>query len=191
MRIIEPTRITQGEEIEWTRSFADFPASLYTVAYRFRGPGYGFDVAATADSDDHHAELESAQSLAAKIGRWQWQAWATEIADSDHVQMITSGFTQILQGYASGTTAAIELRTPAKITLDALNAAIADKATADQLEYEISTPTGSRRIKRMMMSDLLSARKTYAAIVANENAREKIRNGGNLGTKIDVRFSER
>ncbi len=182
----EPTCVTQGEQIAWTRTFSDYPADEWTLQYRFRGPDTGFNITATADGTAFDAVLTSVQSAAADAGDWGWQAWATNIADITIVLMIDSGKTKILLGFPSST-AEIDLRSPAKIALEAINAAIASKASADQLEYEISTPAGSHKIKRLTMKDLLDAREVYAKIVANENTRERLRNGGPFAQRIGVR----
>lgn len=189
-RIMEPTRIAQGEELEWTRTFDDFPATEYTLEYRFRGPATGFNVTAAADGEGFHAEIEANAftASAACVGRWMWQAWATEIADADHVEMIGSGFLQVVAGFVTGTTTAVELRTPAMICLAAIDAAMLAFATSDVQEYEIATPAGTRRVKRSDKAQLLDLRKYWSGIVAQEATRERTRRGGSFGTQIGVRF---
>jgi hypothetical protein len=190
MRKIEPTIITQGERIEWTRSFCDYSADLYTLEYRFRGVGPGFNVTATADGDAFLAAVTTVNSAACSIGRYEWQAWLTEIADATNTFNAASGRVSVKRGFATASTGNVELRSDAKIALDAINAAISNKATNDQMEYEITTPAGSRKIRRVPMVDLLAARKTYAEIVAKENAAERIRNGGKFGKQIAVRMTD-
>lgn len=185
-RTIEPSKIFQGEELEWTRDFDDFTADLYTLEYRFRGPSTGFNVTATADGTGFHAEIESASSLTMTPGRWMWQAWATEIADSDHVQMIASGFVQAISGYATATTTAIAKSTAQQI-VDAIDAAIlASSADSDVVEYEIDTPSGKKRVRRSR-SEAASLRSIYAKIVSQETARDRVATGGSFGRQIKVR----
>lgn len=191
-RTTEPTQIPQGERIAWTRTFADYSAALYTLAYRFRGAaGPGFNVAATADGAAFGVIITSAVSAVVKPGQYSWQAWMTEIADAMNTFLVDSGETLITVGFADSPTAAVDLRTPAKIALDAVNAAIAGKASADVMEYEISTPAGSRRVKRMSMVELLAAQKYLATVVTNEIARERVRKGGPLMQSIHMRVYEK
>lgn len=184
-RITEPTSVTQGEQIEWTRGFCDYPASEWTLQYRFRGPDTGFNIAATADGDDFNAVLTAANSAASDAGQWKWQAWATNIADTSIVLMIGSGDTEIRRGFPSST-AEIDLRTPAKIMLDTLDAALLASGSADVVEYEITTPAGGRRVKRESRSTVLEQRKYWATIVTNEFAREAARNGRPLMQSIKM-----
>jgi hypothetical protein len=190
MREIEPTQITQGERVEWTKDFCDYPASLYSLEYRFRGNGTGFNVTATVDGDSFNAVISTTNSAACELGRYDWQAWVTEIAVPTNTFIAGSGRVKILKGFATGSTAAIDLRSAAKIALDAINAAMQNKATNDQMEYEISTPAGSRKIRRIPFADLLAARKEYAGIVARENAAERARTTGQFGRPIVINVRE-
>jgi hypothetical protein len=192
-RTIEPTRIAQGEELEWTRTFDDYPATEYTLEYRFRGPATGFNITATADGEGFHAEIEANAftSSAAAVGRWMWQAWATEIADPDHVEMIRDGFLQVSAGFVTGTVTAVELRSPAKIQLDAIDAALLAFNTSDVQEYEIATPAGTRRVKRSDKAQMIEQRKYWAKIVAQEAAKERVKNGGSFATEVRLRHFER
>lgn len=185
-RKTEPTLITQGERIAWTRTFDDYPADEYTLEYRFRGNGTGFDVTATADGTDFDAIVPATASLAATIGKYRWQAWLTEIADSTNVNMIDEGVVEVLRGFASGSTTAIDMRTKARQILDAIDAALLAAGTSDVVEYEFSTPAGTRKVKRR--SDLLTIRNQYARIVSNEILRDQLRNGGTFGKQVKGRI---
>jgi len=187
-RETEPTQIRKGEQIAWTRSFADYPATEYTLEYRFRGqPGVGINVTATANGVDYDAVITTALSNAfGATGRFEWQAWLTEIADTTNTFVVASGRVTVLVGFASGSTAAVDMRSTAKQILDALNAAITNRASATHLEYEISTPVGSRKIKNMTYQELTTARSYWAGIVARENAAERVRNGGSFGKRVDI-----
>lgn len=188
MRTTEPTTVTQGEQIEWTREFQDYPATEWTLEYRFRGPGTGFNIDATADGTNFAAVLTSTASATADPGPWIWQAWVENIADASIDLMIANGTLNVLQGFGAADTDEIDLRTPAKKTLDVIDAAISGQMTASIQEYEISTPAGVTRVKRMTMTELQTARKYWAAIVANEVAADRVKNGRPFGTQIGVRF---
>jgi hypothetical protein len=190
MRTTEPTTIVKGERIEWTKSFCDFSAEEYTLEYRYRGPGGGINVTATADGRDFSVVI--AKTLSddfTSTGKHRWQAWLTEIADATNTFVVEEGTVDIKVGFDSSSLAAVDLRTPEKIALDAINAALANAATSDQLEYEITTPVGSRKIKRMARSELIELQKHYAAIVSRQNTAERLKNGGKFGKPIKASMS--
>lgn len=188
-RYIEPSTITQGERIEWTRTFTDYPATEYTLEYRFRGilgTGTGFDINCTANGSDYDAAITAVQSAACAVTKYGWQAWLTEIADANNIFVVASGLADVLKGFDTATTTAVDTRSAAKITLDYLNAAISGQANESVLEYEVTMPSGSRKVKRMAMSELIAAQKHFARIVANERARERMRTGGRFGQQVVV-----
>lgn len=197
VRTIEPTQITTREELHWTRSYDDYPASLWQLNYYFRGPALatGFNAAwaaeVTADGDDFVIVVPASKTDDMTVaGIYTWQAWLTEIADSTNKINIGSGRTRVIIGFDPADLT-LETRTPNEIALDTINAAISGQTTANVLEYEISTPAGSRRIKRMSMAELLSARTLYATLVANERARERVRNGGPFMPIIEIKVHDR
>lgn len=189
MRTIEPTVIVKGERIEWTRSFGDYPATEFSLQYRFRGNGPGVNVNATVDGIDFVAELSATDSATLAVERYKWQAWITEIADTANTFIAAEGFVNVQAGFAEGSLAAVDLRSPAKIMLDTIDAALAAFATSDVQEYEITTPAGGRRVKRSDKAQLTSQREYWAGIVSRENDAERVRNGGRFGKPIKVSMS--
>jgi hypothetical protein len=181
----EPTRITQGERVEWTRYFSDYPATLWTLQYRFRGPSTGFNIDATADGTSFDVVLPVSNTATMAVtsgGVWKWQAVVEEIASPTNQIVVDSGSLTVTAGFAEGTTTPIDARTANEIALAALDAAINGSTSVDVLEYEISTPAGSRRIKKMLVSERIKWRNWYALRVRNERRRA---NGcGNFLTQI-------
>jgi hypothetical protein len=187
IRTNEPTALTQGERIIWTKTFDDYSAEDYTLEYRFRSQaGPGFNVTAVANGSDFDAEITAAMTADKAAGSYSWQAWLAEIGAVTNTFIAATGEMTLKPGFSSDAKAAIDLRTPAKITLDAIDAALLAAGTSDIVEYELTTPSGSRRVKRR--SDLLEMRKEFARIVANEIARERVRNGGSFGQRVEVRM---
>jgi hypothetical protein len=189
VRDTEPTRITQGESQEWKRGFCDYPASLWTLQYRFRGVGTGFNVTATADGDDFAAGVTTTQTAAMSKGKYEWQAWATNIADTTVIRKIDEGTLIVELGFTSGSTGTVELRSVAKQTLDAIDAALLVAGASTTIEYEITTPAGTHREKKSR-TEVLELRKYYARIVASEDQNTSIRNGGKFGKAVKVRMFE-
>lgn len=192
MRQTEPTRIAVGERIEWTRTFDGYSADLYDLQYRFRGEhGPGINVNGTADGAAFIAEITAAQSATLCTGQYHWQAWITEAADATNTFKAAEGVIAVDPGFSVTPEDTIDVRSTAKKILDALDAMMLGRASSDQLEYEIETPAGRRRIKRMTRRELLEMRSYYAGIVSRENASARVRNGGRFGTQVVVNVRER
>lgn len=115
-------------------------------------------------------------------GRWAWYAYATEIADNTNVKEVCSGAVQVYAGVTAADTAAVDNRTPAEIQLAAIDAALAADGGM-VVEYEISTPAGSRRVKKSR-KDLLEERKYWAGMVS----RERLAAGGQVIGRSQVRM---
>jgi len=193
VRTIEPTQITTREEVHWTKSYADYPATLWQLNYYFRGPGVGMSLVwntdITADGDDFDIVASAAKTvLMTTAGVFTWQAWLTEIADTTNKILVGQGRTKVVLGFNPASDASVETRSENRIILDAINAALRAFATSDVLEYTISTPAGTRTVKRSDKMQLSKDRDTYATLVANEVARERSRNGGPVLQSIKVRM---
>lgn len=186
-----PTEITQGERVEWTKSYSGYPADEYDLQYRFRGPGTGLDVDGDADGGSWDIELTAAAPAFNVVGKYHWQAWLTEIADATNTFIIEQGTISVLLGFEASETGDVELRSPAQIALDTIDAALLAFATSDVQEYEITTPAGSRRVKRSDKEQLRELRKEYAIRVSLERTRNRIRNGGPVMKSICVNVRER
>ena len=182
-----PSPIKQGERAEWDWSLSDYPATEYDLEFRFRSNvGPGADVAATADDEAFDAVLTAVQTANFNPGRYQWQAWVTEIADVTNTFLVQSGTTLVELGFVTDDTGDIETRSAAQIALDTIDAALLAFATSDVQEYEITTPAGSRRIKRSDKSQLMEQRKHWAMIVSMERTRDRLRNGGSLMKSVSI-----
>jgi hypothetical protein len=189
-RTTEPTTITTREEVHWKKSYHDYPATLWQLNYYFRSHlGVGFNAAwsteITADGTGFDIVVPASKTDDVTVaGQYTWQAWLTEIADSTNKINIENGTVQICLGFDPASTAAVETRSPAKIMLDTIDAALLAFATSDIEEYEITTPAGSRKVQRSNKTQLTEQRKYWAGIVTNEIAREGAKKGKPLMNNI-------
>lgn len=188
MRTTEPVYITQGEQITWKRTFGGFPSDEWTLQYRFRGPGQGFNIDGVVDGSGFESTATAAQTGGMTSGQYTWQAWLTNIADTDDTREVDAGTVTVKRGFVEDPTTELDLRSDAKIMLDTIDAALLAFATSDVMEYEITTPAGSRRVKRSDKTKLTEQRNYWATIVARENAAERLRNGGKYGLSVKVRM---
>ena len=185
-----PSAITQGERVEWTKSYGDYPADEFDLAYRFRGPGTGLDVEATADGTAFDIEMAAVDPAFNVPGVYQWQAWITETADATNTFVVAQGTIEVRPGFVVDETQDVDLRSAAQIALDTIDAALLAFSSSDVVEYEITTPAGSRRVKRSDKSELFNLRKHYAMIVSMEHTRDRLRNGGKLMKNIRINVTE-
>ena len=75
----EPTVLIAGDTAQWTKSFSDYPATIWTLTYAFRlqqGSGK-LDITATASGTDYAATITAAQSALMTAGVWIWGAFVT------------------------------------------------------------------------------------------------------------------
>ena len=180
MRTTEPTMITTGETVEWTKYLCDYPASEWTLAYYFRGPGVGFNIEAVADGDEFAVTVPGTTSDNVTVsGSYKWESWVTNIADTSITHNVDIGFTNITLRNVVDNTDAVDLRSTAKKIVDAIDAALLVSA-GDVIEYEISTPAGTRKVKKSR-TDAIATRDKYAAIVARELDAERTRRTGKFG----------
>lgn len=194
MRTTEPNTIRQGERIEWTRAISNYSAEDYDLEYRFRSNvGPGADVVATADETGFIAVLTAAQSALMSPGSYEWQAWLTEQADATNTFQVDAGRSNVELGFVSGSTGNVETRSVARQHVDALQAALLAPATGQPLEYEITTPAGSRRVKYeagYTREEQLNWLKYWKKIVAREIAIARYQAGKGYGRGIQFNVRE-
>jgi hypothetical protein len=165
----EPEQVRAGDTWHWRREdlAPDYPASQWTLTYRFKNEAGGFEAVASADGDYFNVVVAAATTANYSAGRYAWQAQVSKGAEKYTV----SEAELVVQGSLfSGTAAAAnDQRSHARKVLDAIEAVLERRATQDQMEYEIA----GRRLKRTAIGDLLVLRDRYRAEVAREEAAER------------------
>ncbi len=146
---------------------ADVPA-LYTPKFVLAGSSSLVD-SGTVSGDDIVFALTASQTASFASGIYRYQV----IADLAAARvLIAEGTVNVIKAMA--TTGVQDFRTTAESIVDAIDAMMAGKATADQQSYVIQTQLGSRSLSRMSMEDLLKARQYYRSLVLTE---QRIRDG--------------
>lgn len=165
----EPEELIAGDRWAWKRTDlnADYDNSLYTLKYSARLEGVSgtssieIEITASASGNDYLIEVAAATTAAYTVGTYHWQAYITRDSDSERVT-IQDGIFRIIADRDEATT---DPRTHAKITLEAIEAVIENRATKDQMSYTIA----GRSLGRMEIEDLMKFRMTYKAEVAVED----------------------
>lgn len=175
----EPLTARAGDTWQWRREdlSADYPASAWTLKYYFRNAASFFDVTAAADGDEFAVTVAKASTAAYTVGSYDWIAVvesATERFEKD------SGRIEVLPNLA--TAAAYDVRGFARKMVDAIEAVLLSRATADQLDL-VETQLGDRGLKRDRAS-LIELRSKFAS----EARREEATQNGESKNRILVRF---
>ncbi|MBU0752375.1 MAG: hypothetical protein KJ787_13965 [Gammaproteobacteria bacterium] len=177
----EPSALRSGDTWKWTKTLADYPASVWTLTYRFKNSSAGFEVVATASGDDYSVTVAAATTSGYASGTYSWQA---QVSAAGEKFTVDTGTLVVDPNLFTGTaSAAQDVRSHARKTLAAIESWI-ESRNPGVAEYEIA----GRRMKYIPISDLLKMRQHYKAEVAAEDAREAIANGLGTGRKIQFRI---
>lgn len=180
----EPPELRAGDTWKWTRSLDDYPASAgWTLKYRFKSAAGGFEIVASTDGDGYSITVAAATTGVYASGRYTWAAWVE--GGSSEKYSVDSGTLDVLPDYRSGVAgAALDDRTHARKTLDAIEAVIENRASLDQQRYQIN----GRELFRTPIPELLKFRQLYKAEVRSEEMAERIKNGTGIGGRIQFRL---
>lgn len=189
---VEPTAITVGDSLGWTRDHSavvytdssgdeqECSATAWTLKYYAAGPDGVFNITASATGQDFIVSLTATQTANWSTGFYEWRAYAINGANRYEIDRgkweLLADFTKQIKGY--------EARSHARIVLEAINAVMEDKATADQMSLSI----GGRSLSRYSFQELLFVKAQYEAIVAKEEAEAAVARGDNPSKRILVRF---
>lgn len=178
----EPGALRAGDTWSWTKTLADYPASAWTLKYRFKNAAGGFEITAGESGDDYSISVAAATTAAYAAGAYAWMAWVE--GGSSEKYTVDTGTLTVNPDYRTGTaTAAFDDRTHARIVLDAIEAVIQNRASKDQERYTIA----GRELFRTPIPTLLKLRQHYKAEVAAQAQAEAIANGLGTGRKIQFR----
>lgn len=181
---IEPGRATAGLTWTWRRDLADYPASAgWALKYLFRGASAGFSVDAATSGDGYLSTVSATTSAAIAAGSYAWVAYA-ELSGAKYE--VGRGTLVVAPALSSGDT-----RSHARKVLDAIEAVLENRATQDQMSYEISVGGSSRRLGRTPLADLVALRLKYRAEVKAEERAAAVASGRKPRTRILTAFTPR
>ena len=156
-----PLTATAGDRWTWTDSLADYPASLWTLTYYFRGPTSLAAAVGVADGDDHDFTVTAAVTAPLIAGAYDWQARANLILTATTIETVAAGRITVAANLAN---AAVDHRSFNVRVAEALQATIEGRATTDQLSMSIA----GRSLSRMSWDELLGAYDRFSRLAASE-----------------------
>lgn len=176
----EPTVATAGDSLAWTKSLADYPATSWTLAYTLINAKNKISITASASGADFAVAVSAATSAGYVPGAYSWQATVTSGAER---HTVGSGQITIQPNLAAATL--FDTRTPAKVALDAADAALATYGAKAYLqEYEIN----GRRQRFADASAFMAWRNMLKTEVARELNAANIAAGMGDRSKVFVRL---
>lgn len=178
----EPISARAGLTWQWRREdLSSYPASSWTLKYRFRGASAGFTFDATADGDAHAVLVAASTTSDFSAGAYSGIGWVKSGAIEIEVWR---GTIVVLPSLTSG-----DGRSHVRRVIDAIEAVLENRATSTDKEYEIDTGTGRRRVSRIPHAELIQLRESYKRYEAQEMAAERVQSGMSSGRKVITRFS--
>lgn len=178
----EPARVHAGDSLTWRREdlTADYPATAgWVLSYKLISSARSIAVTATADGAAFAIAVPASTTAIWAAGDYIWVAAVTLGAERTTVGQ---GRLTILPNLA-GASGGLELRTPARQALDAVNAALASYGAKAYLQ-EIQT--GDRRQRFNTPADFLAFRSRLEAEVRREEVAAGTRPTGT--NRLRVRF---
>lgn len=181
---IEPSEIVAGDTIQWKKSLSSYPAGTWTLKYRLINSAGKFDITAVADGTDHLITITAAISATYTAGTYTWTAYVEKGTEQSLERYTIGTGTLIVKPNLAAQTTGYDNRSHAKKVLDAIEALLAGKATADVMSYTI----GGRSISKMPPQELIKWRDIYKAEYLRELKAEKIKQGLDVTNNIYVRM---
>lgn len=180
-----PSTITKGTSVlfEIDDYTVEFPAATYTGTLQF------------SPHDTTQAAVAIAATGASAAGGWQFDLTAAAFTN-----LVAGQYTWVLEASAAGerfvvdrgrctvyadpTTAGTDLRSHARIVLEAIQAVIENRATKDQASYTIA----GRSLSRTPLPELLMLLDRYKREVYSEEQAERVAKGLPTRGRVLVRF---
>lgn len=161
-----PARLIAGDTWEWVRALTDYPAPTWVLSYALKNANGGPDaIVAVASGTQHAVTVPAATTAAIAPGRYRWFASVTAAGVRKTVE---EGWVEVAPD--PSVAGALDARSLAQQTLDAVDATIKGRATQDQLAMSVN----GRSISRTPIPELIQLRDTLRREVnAEGNAETK------------------
>lgn len=168
----EPETLRVGDTWTWKLSLGDYPPDVWTLSYILVNSSSKVTISASADGSDHLVAVAATTTAGYTAGSY---SWTRLITDGTQRFSIGYGTVDVLTNIASTSLSSHDGRSHVKTMLDAIEAALESRASADQLDL-LSTAFGTHAITRDR-EGLLRWRAKYYAYWQDELATERLAQG--------------
>lgn len=161
----EPTEFFQNTTVKWTKSFADYPATTYTLKYYLlhTTPANNKTITAAASGTDFAITIPYATTATYTAGTYKWIS-VMETA----TEKFSIGEGEFIVKADPAGVATARVLTHNQTVLANINSVIEGTASTDVLNYTIGTGAGSRSLGRRTYAELLELKSEYEAKVKAE-----------------------
>jgi hypothetical protein len=173
-----PSSLTVGDLWQWTRDLDDYPAGTWTLTYYFSNAFGSFSAAGSASGTTHSFSVAAATTATYTPGRYQVRARVVNGLSSFTLED-EEGWLDLERNPALA--GATDVRSWARRTLDAIEAALEGKASQDQLSMSV----GGRSIARIPPKDLMDWRDRLRSEVRAEEQSETSGKGRVIKARFD------
>lgn len=178
----EPTRVWSGATVTWRRSFPDYPAPTWTLAYKIVGMGNGVGpITAAADGSNHLVTEAKADTFEWIPGTYRLVGY---VDDGTSRYVVYEGQLEVV--YDPSTVAeGYEHRSFWRRVRDNLRDIIEGKSQQANSSYQIA----GRSVNKMTWQELLDVYNRAASMVKDEEAADRARRGESSGNQIGIAFT--
>lgn len=177
MSTVIPDQITAGLTLDLRVTLTAYPAPDWELSVILRGP-QPIDLAATADGNQHHIEVDAATTASWEAGAYWYSA---RVTDGTSVYQVDEGTVTVNPDLAA-VSGSYDGRGHVERVLSAIEAVIEGRATKDQMRYKIN----NRELERTPIGDLLQLRSQYQTELRRLRMAEK--GQSLLGRQVLARF---
>lgn len=177
-----PTSLRAGDTWSWRVALPDYPAPTWVLSYILYNTANKYTLTASAEGTGHLIAVAGTTTDDYAAGRYDWLA---SVASGAERYQINVGVIEITPNLAAISSGGYDGRSLARQTLDALDAALASRATGADLDI-LRTQLGDRSIQRDPAA-LLKWRQHFAARVAAEDQAAARARGESVGF-VQMRF---
>lgn len=170
-----PATLVAGDSWQWLLSLSDYPAPTWLASVFFRSRKEFFKADAVASGTDQSFSIAASTTAGYTAGRYEW---SVRVTDGTNVVSLSSGWTDVSPNPAAS--GERDPRSWARRTLDALEATLEGRASADQMAMTIN----GRSISRMSIPDL----RAWRAELRQEVTTQEKASVPGKGRDIRVRF---
>lgn len=174
----EPARVIAGDTAKWLKMLPEYPASAgWALSYELVSAAQRYTFNATPADDDHLVQVGAAATALWVPGAYQGRG---RVSLSGEVFTVAQWALQVAPSFGT----AVDARSSARRTLDAIEAVLEGRASSSTQEYSIA----GRSLKYIPIPELLTLRDRYRQDVAAEENAANLAAGGLPRGRIYVRF---
>lgn len=182
-----PTSLRAGDTWAWRiEDLVDYPASAYTLKYRFKTSAGGFEITAAADGNHYAIAVAAAVTAVYVPGTYDFIGWVE--AGAAKYTVVHGRLTVAPNLRAGSAESPLDLRSPARQYLERLEAALIARDPT-LAAYTIQTGGGSRTKQFTTLADVRAEYDRVRAQVHHEDAAAAVAAGLPDPRRAYVRFA--